>query len=583
MNHYHVPHAKTRICVVLLLMLVPLLVLLPTVRVAYAQPIVETDPATNITGTSAQLNGVVRPNEAPYYSYWQFILTSGPGGLVPPSCSGNVAAPYAPTPVSCQVTQLAPSTSYEFLLYACDYSCLMTNEPNPRQAGSELSFTTSSIATAPLSVQTLPATDVTGTSATLNGIVTPNGEDTNWKFIIGEAGQEPGLPLCSGMVPGSAGPTPVSCQLTQASTPDPASASFELEAWQGSQPPQGGGVLTISSTSMPTMATIMTIASITKSSGTSTTPQPKGPGFDFALSVSPSTVSVQQGGTAHYAASVMYSDPSYAGTMINVQLTGLGPEMNYDLSQSGDLTITTSQTTPTGSYSILLTGSANGVTHQTEMTLIVTSAQAATTAVTSASLSSTPTGVAPFDYSVTVSPSTQSVEVGGSASYVVSVIPLIGSSVPVSLTIMGLPGDVRSSFTTQSATPPYTSTLDLDFSTSSANAGAYTLTVLATATGNVKSATATLIIQPKAGKTTTSQTSTGGSGWSDVLQQNSLTIIIALLALAAVLGVLAMRSRRQHGAPQPTGSSGIFCSKCGTGNPASNEFCRGCGNKLKGS
>ena len=291
---------------------------------------------------------------------------------------------------------------------------------NAEQAGyPALSFMTSSIATAPLSVQTLPATDVTGTSATLNGIVTPNGEDTNWAFVIGEAGQEPGLPLCSGMVPGSAGPTPVSCQLTQASTPDPASASFELEAWQGSQPPQSGGVLTISSTSMPTMATIMTFVSRTTSTitPTPTWSLPSGPGFDFVLSVSPSTVSVVQGGTATYAVGVMYSDPSYAGTMINVQLTGLGPGMDYALSQNGALTITTSPTTPTGSYPFTIIGSASGVTHQTGGTLIVTQSNSVSTApvtittpptTTTSSLVATVTSV--VTQTATVQPSPTSTE-----------------------------------------------------------------------------------------------------------------------------------------------------------------------------
>jgi hypothetical protein len=116
-------------------------------------------------------------------------------------------------------------------------------------------------------------------------------------------------------------------------------------------------------------------------------------------------------------------------------------------------------------------GSANGVTHQTGMTLIVNSAPAATTAVTTTTamttaLPSTTTSSVPFDYSVSVSPSTQSVEVGGSTSYLVSVLPLAGSPVPVSLTLMGVPGDARSSFTVPSGNPPYISTLNVDLSTS---------------------------------------------------------------------------------------------------------------------
>lgn len=498
MNHYNVPHAKTRICVVLLLMLVPLLVLLPTVRIAYAQPIVKTggvDPGP----TGAHLTAYVSPNGQD--TWWVIMMHDEEGSQtwIPVGCTGERSADAGPVDVSCVVTGLTQDHGYGDMIIGC------------------------------------------------------------W------------------------GPDPMTC-------PNGAEADGDEVSWWTPLPANYATTTTTSASSIQsyTMATIMTIVSRTTSTITPTptwpitTSQPSGPGFDFALSVSPSTVPVVQGDTAHYAVSVMYSDPSYAGTFINVQLMGLGPAMNYDLSQTGDLIISTSQTTPTGSYSISVLGSANGITHTTGMTLIVTSASAATTPVTTTPTVSPTSSSVPFDFSVTVSPYTQSVEVGGSASYVVSVIPLAGSSVPVSLTIMGLPGDVHSSFTTQSATPPYTSTLNLDFSASSANAGAYTLTVLATATGNVKSATATLMIQPKATHTSTSQTTTGGSGWSDLLQQNSLIITAALLALAVVLGVLAMRGRRQHGVAQPTGSQ-IFCSKCGTGNPASNKFCRGCGNKLNSS
>jgi len=64
--------------------------------------------------------------------------------------------------------------------------------------------------------------------------------------------------------------------------------------------------------------------------------------------------------------------------------------MDYHLLTSGDLTVTTSPMTPTGSYSIILTGSANGVTHQTGLTLVVTSAQPATTPITTVAPPTTP-------------------------------------------------------------------------------------------------------------------------------------------------------------------------------------------------
>jgi hypothetical protein len=53
--------------------------------------------------------------------------------------------------------------------------------------------------------------------------------------------------------------------------------------------------------------------------------------FDFALGLSPNSVTVKQGGTASYKILLTYSDPSYSGTVINIQLTGLGSGMNWQL------------------------------------------------------------------------------------------------------------------------------------------------------------------------------------------------------------------------------------------------------------
>jgi hypothetical protein len=301
--------------------------------------------------------------------------------------------------------------------------------------------------------------------------------------------------------------------------------------------------------------------------------------FDFTMTLSPTSNTVKPGETVSYKVLLSYSDQAYYNTPINIQLTGLGPGMEWQISQTGDLTITTLSTTPTGTYSFTVVGSALGVTRQIAGTLIVTqqSITTATTAISSATTS------LPFDYSVTVSPSTESAEVGGSTSYVVSVLPVAGHPPTVSLTVLGLPGDVRSSFTVTSSTPPYTSTLSLDLSTSTASPGAYTLTILASAGGIVKTATATLMIEQKTTQTTVAQTTASGSSWSDLVQQNSLIVITALLALALVFGVLATRGRTRRTVTQQVGPAHTFCGRCGAENPMSNEFCRKCGNKLKDS
>lgn len=305
----------------------------------------------------------------------------------------------------------------------------------------------------------------------------------------------------------------------------------------------------------------------------------------FMLSVAPYSQTVVQGGTAVFALSMSFSNPSCAGSSVNLNnmdVTGLGPGMDWQVTSSGDsIAITTSPMTPPGSYALSLIFSVNGVQQQVGFTLIVNLATSVTTLV--------PTTQA-FSFSVTVSPSSQSVQIGGSTSYVVSVVPLAGSPVPVSLTVMGLPGDVRSSFTTQSGVPPYTSTLNLDLSNSTASPGAYTLTVIGTAAGNVQSATATLMIEQNPTPTTIISPTTNATNGGGSDDNGGGIIVLAVLVLAVVgLGVLAMRRRGRRTTTQASlsksslkaGAPRTFCGKCGTENPASNEFCVNCGNKLK--
>jgi hypothetical protein len=344
-------------------------------------------------------------------------------------------------------------------------------------------------------------------------------------------------------------------------------------------PPLNPGTYYVVVFTPPTLAPPAVVVAFASFTVTTTVPPPPS-SCGFVLSVAPVSQTVVQGETAIFGLSMSVSNPSCTSvSLTNLYVTGLGPGMDWQMGPSeASVAITTSPMTPPGTYPLSLTFSVNGVPQQTGFTLTVT--QAPTTTTTSISTATS----AIFDYSVTVSPSTQSVEIGGSTSYIVSVLPIAGSPVPVSLNVTGCPGDVRSSFTTQSAIPPYTSTLTLDLSTSTANAGAYTLTVLATAAGgNVKSATTTLMIQQKPTQTTVAQTTTSGSSWSNVPQQNSLIIIIAALVLAVVLGVLVMRSRGRRKATQQVGAPRTFCGKCGTENPASSEFCTSCGNKLKES
>jgi hypothetical protein len=100
-------------------------------------------------------------------------------------------------------------------------------------------------------------------------------------------------------------------------------------------------------------------------------PGQPGPGFDFNLEVNPPVREVERGDTAHYEIVVIYSDPVYSGTPIQLHISGLGPDMQWHSTPTGQISITTSPNTPPGTYMIEIVGEAQGIVHQTTATLIV--------------------------------------------------------------------------------------------------------------------------------------------------------------------------------------------------------------------
>ena len=218
-----------------------------------------------------------------------------------------------------------------------------------------------------------------------------------------------------------------------------------------------------------------------------------GAGFDFNIELVPPSVTVQQGGTAHYDILLTYSSPAYSGTTISIQVTGLGPSINYQVIQNPpSLLVSTSQFTPPGAYSITMIGSASGKVHQTTANLIVTGQQAATT-------TGATTATAAFDFALAISPSSQTVEMGKSTAYTITVSVVNGQAIdPVSLQVEGLPESIERVFSMQEGVPPFSSTLTLTMSPQGPlPSGSYTMTVIATGAGKTKTATATLIVQER--------------------------------------------------------------------------------------
>jgi endo-1,4-beta-D-glucanase Y/regulation of enolase protein 1 (concanavalin A-like superfamily) len=112
------------------------------------------------------------------------------------------------------------------------------------------------------------------------------------------------------------------------------------------------------------------------------------------------------------------------------------------------------------------------------------------------------------DFSISASPSSQTVTAGNGTTYTATVGALNGFSGSVNLSVSGLPGGATGSFNPSSITTSGSSTLSVSTS-SSTPAGTYTLTITGTSGSLVHSATVTLVVNAPSG---------GGAlpdGWTD--------------------------------------------------------------------
>lgn len=394
--------------------------------------------------------------------------------------------------------------------------------------------------------------------------------------------------------------------------------------------------------------------------------------FDFSIQLSPPSLTVKQGETAHYQILLSYSDPSYSGTSITVNPGGGGPGIDSQLiTNPPGLNVVTSPSTPPGTYTITLTGSAMGKTHQTSALLNVQPAEqpfdfsvspsppqqtvtpGGTTsyaiavnllagtgknvvlsvigAPSGVSTSLNPTSGTPTfnsiltitttssavpgqyvltiqgtsgdktrsttvnlivgqspDFRIDASPPSQTSAQGQTTSYSINVVSLNGFNSQVSLSVSGLPSGVTGVFTVPSSTPTFSTALTLTIPGNSPT-GSFTLTITGSGGGLTRVANVVLIVNPTQTTQTTTQPPASG-GLLDFLQQNSLLVIAALVLLVVLFGALAMRKRggppsQRHVSPETDIRSGgrasrTFCSKCGTQNLATDEFCAHCGKKL---
>ena len=144
-----------------------------TFTIPVQRPAVVSLAATNVTLTTAQLNGTVNPNGLNTTYYFVYGTTASYGTQ---SGGASAGSGTSATNVSVTLSGLTSGTLYHYRVVA-------TNSAGTSQ-GTDITLTTTTAAQLP-AVVALAATNVTLTTAQLNGTINPNGAPTTYYFVYG--------------------------------------------------------------------------------------------------------------------------------------------------------------------------------------------------------------------------------------------------------------------------------------------------------------------------------------------------------------------------------------------------------------
>jgi len=179
---------------------------------------------------------------------------------------------------------------------------------------------------------------------------------------------------------------------------------------------------------------------------------------DFSLTT-PWVESLTSGSSSNFPVTVN-SLAGFTGSSVTLSMSGLpsGVTASFSATPNSTLTISTSGSVANGIYAATITGTGGGITRTAPVTLVITN-------------------LAVPGFSISATPSSQNIVMGGSTSYSVTVGSLNGFSGTVALTVSGLPAHVSGSFSPASITGGTgSSTLNITTATNAPN-GDYPLTI----------------------------------------------------------------------------------------------------------
>ncbi len=141
---------------------------------AYVSPgiFAETNQATNLTQTTATLNGTVNPNGLSTTVLFEYGTNTSYGNTI--MASQSPISGYGNINVNANISSLMTSTLYHFRLKASNSVSLTYGADNAFMTLGNTAFVTTNI-----------AINITETSATLNGMINPNGVNTTVEFEYG--------------------------------------------------------------------------------------------------------------------------------------------------------------------------------------------------------------------------------------------------------------------------------------------------------------------------------------------------------------------------------------------------------------